>query len=247
MAQSHIGLDAEDENLEVSVQRTPTVLVLDTSGSMNRKTTSSDGNEKPKIDQLNNGLDLFRNEVLQQDNAADRVDVALVEFGSDATVHQDFTNIQDWSPPKLDADGSTPMGEAIKKAIDLSEDVKDFYHQEGISYTRPLIWLLTDGKPTDMNEGDSDWTEVTEQLHVGTRDNHFLFLAMGVNGAEMDTLQSLVDGTNRPALEMQEGMFSEYFEFISNSLEAASREEGMADELGDTDQLQEFVQTDTDE
>lgn len=127
-------------------------------------------------------------------------------------------------------------------AIDMTEDVKSFYAEEGIPYNRPIFWLLTDGKPTGMNEGDSKWDQVQEQLRRGTADNHFELFAMGVGEADMDTLNALVEPTNRPALKIKEGMFAEYFAFLSNSLEDASQEEGTPDQVGETDDLQEFIE-----
>lgn len=238
----NVSLDPEDENIDVTVDRTPTVLILDTSGSMSEESVGPDGAQKENIERLNEGLEFFRTEVLDQEHASVRVDVGLVEFGGTARIRKDFTHIQNWTPPTLKASGRTPMGEAIELAIDMTEDVKSFYAQEGIPYNRPLFWLLTDGKPTDMNEGDRKWEQVQEQLRRGTEDKHFELFAMGVGKADMDTLNALVEPTNRPALKVKEGMFAEYFRFLSNSLEDASEEEGTPEQVGDIDALKTFTE-----
>lgn len=239
----NVGLDPTDENLEVTVERTPTVLILDTSWSMRSESTTAKGETKKDIDQLNEGLEMFKGEVLEKEHAATRVDVGLVEFGGqNATVKEDFTNIESFNPPTLSASGQTPMGDAIEKAIDMAEEVKTFYGDEGISYTRPLLWLLTDGAPTDMNEGDAMWDQVQRQLEVGAENDHFVFFAMGIGDADMKTLENLVEPTNRPALKIKEGMFKEYFEFLSNSLEDASAEEGTLEQAGDPEKLKQFTQ-----
>lgn len=237
----NVSLDPEDPDVDVTVDRTPTVLILDTSRSMNRESVGAGGESKKNIDRLNEGLELFRDEVLEKEHASVRVDVGLVEFGGNAEIREDFTHIKNWSSPTLSASGTTPMGKAIELAIDMTEDVKSFYADEGIPYNRPIFWLLTDGNPTDMDEGDGKWDQVQQQLLHGTAESHFELFAMGVGEADMETLNALVEPTDRPALKIKEGMFAEYFEFLSNSLEDASQEEGTPDQVGDTDDLEEFI------
>jgi uncharacterized protein YegL len=91
---------------------------------------------------------------------------------------------------------------------------------------------------------DQMWDRVQKQLDKGTSDNHFLFFAMGVGGADMNTLSDLVSVTDWPALKIKEGMFKEYFQFVSNSLARASHPDS-----GDTvqlsqDKLDEITQID---
>lgn len=209
-------MSAEDDGLEPvdpTLERTPTVLILDTSNSM----TGS------RIDQLNDGLEYFDREISEHDHAEARVDLAIVTFGNGVTVEQEFTTFEGWDPPKLDAGGLTPMGEAIEKAVKLDEERKKEYRKNGISYNRPLIWLLTDGEPTDMDEGDQTWNRVQDMLEHGINENHFLFFAMGIGDeADMDTLNELVSMTDRDAEALEEGMFMDLFQTVSNSLQKQS-------------------------
>jgi uncharacterized protein YegL len=239
------GSELEAEGIEPQLEWTPTVLILDTSGSMGNKTETPDGQQRPKIDQLNDGLETFHQVVSGKEHANKRVDVAIVTFGGKVTVEQEFTPFNNWSPPTLNDSDNTPMGSAIERATDLVQERKDQYNEDGISYNRPLLWLLTDGKPTDMDEDDQTWNDIQTELEDGARENHFEFFAMGVSGANMETLNDLVkEPTGRPALKIKEGMFEEYFEFLSNSLETASDpNSGDSYEL-DQDKLGEFVQVD---
>lgn len=220
-------------------ERTPTLLLLDTSHSMGGETNTPQGERKKKIEQLNEGLRTFQEEVSDKEHAEKRVDVAIVTFGSSATVEQDFTPFQNWNPPTLDHSGKTSMGEAIQKGIDLVEQRKDSYKQEAVAYNRPLIWLLTDGKPTDMKPGGSTWKTVQDKLD---ENKAFEFFAMGVGGADMDVLNQLVEPTNKPALKIKEGMFEEYFKFLSNSLDTASDPDSGDNVEFDTEHLQQFAQ-----
>src|SRR5688572_16425 len=95
--------------------RCPCVLLLDVSFSM-------DGNP---IDELNNGLVAFREALQKDDLASLRVEIAIVTFGGQVTVHQDFVTANQFQAKKLSASGDTPMGEAIHLALDMLRQRKD--------------------------------------------------------------------------------------------------------------------------
>src|SRR5207245_4545551 len=103
-----------EERIEIANPQQPhcaTILLLDTSGSMSGE----------KISALNEGLKHFKDEVLHDELASKRVDLGVVTFGHSVSVIHDFSTIEDFEAPTLEAGGSTPMGEAISKAADLIE------------------------------------------------------------------------------------------------------------------------------
>lgn len=222
-------------------ERTPTVLLLDTSGSMKEEAETPQGERKPKITQLNEGLQTFKTEVSSKEHAEKRVDISVVTFGSEVNTVQEFTPFQNWEPRQLEAVGNTPMGEAIMEGIELIDQRKEAYRQDGIPYNRPLVWLLTDGVPTDFDNGDTKWSRIQNHLE---NEKEFEFFAMGVGEADMQFLNELVAPTGRPALKIKEGMFKEYFQFLSNSIEQVS-DPASGDEVQlDEKQLAKFTQVD---
>src|SRR5688572_22328956 len=115
--------------------RVPCVLIVDTSTSM----------QGPRISELNAGLQVYREELLADPLAAKRVEVAIVTFGGRVTRLVDFVTAAHFDPPKLQVIGGTPMGEAINVALDMIEERKNNYRENGIAYYRPWAFLITDG------------------------------------------------------------------------------------------------------
>jgi uncharacterized protein YegL len=61
------------------------------------------------IDELNQGLILFRDELAADSLATKRVEVAIVTFGP-VKIELDFVGAQSFQPPQLSVAGDTPMG-----------------------------------------------------------------------------------------------------------------------------------------
>src|SRR3954470_9296044 len=96
--------------------RCPVLLLLDNSISM----------RGAPINELNSGLQLFRDELFADSLAAKRVEVAIITFGP-VKVEMDFTGIQHFYAPTLSPAGDTPMGSAVEQGLELLRRRKDTY------------------------------------------------------------------------------------------------------------------------
>ncbi len=184
--------------------RCPCLLLLDVSGSM----------AGPPIAELNAGLRGFREELVADELAAKRVEVACVTFGGAVCVATNFEPAALFQPPWLRAAGETPMGEAILRATDLVRERKQQYRANGIPFYRPWILLLSDGAPTDA------WAEATARVHDGEASRSFAFFAVAVGGASLDVLRQV---SVREPLRLAELRFSRLFQWLSNSMRSVSR------------------------
>lgn len=194
--------------------RCPCVLILDTSQSMAGE----------PIDALNRGLHIFCAELLAAPLARKRVEAAVISFGSEVRVVQDFITVDRFQPPVLQAEGETPLCTAIVRALDLVERRKERYRANGVPYSRPWLFLITDGMP----QGDTlEMTrEAVQRLRAAEAAGKVTFYAVGVEGANMKLLERI---TVRPPMKLQGLRFSDLFAWLSASTARAATSAGMND------------------
>jgi uncharacterized protein YegL len=183
--------------------RCPCVLLLDTSGSMRGQ----------PVNELNEGIRVFKDELMADEMAAKRVEVAIISFGPVQTV-TDFQTADVFAPPVLQAQGDTPIGAAIEAGLNLLEQRKQSYRRNGIAYYRPWIFLITDGGPTDP------WQGAADKVKAGEAANHFSFFSVGVEGARFEVLAQI--GVREP-LRLKELRFRDLFIWLSKSLGSVSK------------------------
>ena len=213
--------------------RVPCVLLLDTSGSMaavvgdagptTGQTVMQDGQlynvvsgGRTRIDLLNEGLVTLKETLAADSLASRRAEIAIVTFGGTVTTLQDFVTAENFQPPRLHADGGTPMGQAIQVGLEMIVRRKATYRSAGVSYYRPWIFLITDGEP---DPGDQ-WKSAAAQVKQGEASKSFAFFTVAVEGANMDVLAQIA---SRPPAKLKGVNFREMFLWLSQSMQAVSQ------------------------
>ncbi|MCP5515768.1 MAG: VWA domain-containing protein [Verrucomicrobiales bacterium] len=204
----NIHLEDAIEFAENPEPRCPCVLVLDTSASM----------QGEAIEALNQGLVTFRENLIKDPMASRRVEVAVIAFDNEIRVVQDFITPDRFEPPRLTAQGQTFMGGAIQKALDLIQARKQQYRANGVAYYRPWAFLITDGEP--QGEPESVVQSAAQRLKNDETAKRVAFFAVGVEGANMETLGTLVV---RTPVKLHGLNFAEMFVWLSRSMEAIAQ------------------------
>ena len=187
--------------------RCPCVLLLDTSGSM----------EGARINALNQGLIAFRDNIIKDSLASRRVEIAIVTFNSQVRLVQDFLTMDQFQPPILVASGQTYMGSGIERALDLADARKKSYRDHGVSYYRPWVFMITDGKP----EGEA--VEIVQRaaarIKASEGNKGIAFFAVGVQDADMSRLAQI---SVRTPIKLEGLKFNEMFVWLSTSMQGVS-------------------------
>lgn len=191
-----------------SSQRTPCVLILDGSGSM----------AGAAIDEVNAGLQSLAAELASDTVARERVRLKVLRIGDDDRIHvmQDWTDAIDFQAPNIDANGSTPLGGALNLALDSIESEKQLMKSNGVTYTRPLVWMITDGAATD---GDV-WSAAAARCSAAIAGKQVAVFAVGTEGASFDQLRQMQGAV---VMQLKGANFKELFAFLSRSVSTASK------------------------
>jgi uncharacterized protein YegL len=187
-------------------RRLPAYLLLDVSGSM-----AGDA-----IAGVNAGVQFLVNELRSNPQALETVHLALITFGTTAQMAAPLTDLVNFTPPSLTADGATALGAALtmlNQSLD-SDIIPNSNFQKG-DY-RPLVFLLSDGDPTDHWRTPLQTLRSRKQTKIGT----FIALACG-KSVRQDVLKEIADVVLVMDTVTSDALQA-YFRWISASVGTAS-------------------------
>lgn len=193
---------------ENTSQRLPCVVVLDGSTSM------ANGGA---IDALNDGLRLLEQDLKADDVARQRVRILVLRVGApnDVEVVSDWADAIEFQAPEIEANGPTPLGAGVRRALDEIEAEKARYRDNGIPYNRPWLFVLTDGEPTDL-----DWAVAAGECRAAEEAGQVSVFCIGVGDANLDKLARF---SPRQPLRLKGLAFREFFLWLSRSARAGSK------------------------
>jgi uncharacterized protein YegL len=190
--------------------RVPVCLCLDTSGSM----------EGAPINELNEGVRIFYDAIREDETAMFSAEICIITFGEIHKLIQDFTNIDYHTViPTLNADGGTPMGEAVNLALDCLDSRKQKYKDAGVDYYQPWLVLMTDGEP---NGRESDFERAVHRTRELVEQKKLTVFPIGIGrGADMNTLSKF--SPKRSPLRLKGTNFKHFFNWLSQSVARTSQ------------------------
>lgn len=186
------------------MRRLPVYLLLDTSGSMYGE----------PIEAVKNGVQTLVSSLRQDPYALETAYLSVITFESSAQQITPLTELSAFQQPNLSAGGCTAMGEALAllaQKVD-TEVTKTTNDQKGD--WRPLVFILTDGEPTDdLNKGLTEFKKRKFGMVVAC--------AAGM-GANTNTLKQITENVVR--LDTADGeSIKQYFKWVSASISTSSK------------------------
>ena len=184
----------------------PLVLLLDTSTSM-----GCIAGARTKIELLNEAVARLREQMMKDEFAAARVDIAVVEFNDGARVVRDWVPLSQFDAPHLEATGMTAMGEGGNLAIDLVKERRRFYKQMGTPSYQGHVFMITDGAPTDDTSALEQ--RIADEEAKGPH-GKLRWFSCAVPGAD----EAFLAGLSKRKVAVEETDFGKLFDWIGQSI-----------------------------
>jgi uncharacterized protein YegL len=166
------------------------------------------------ISELQSGLELFAHELKNDDDASQKVQMLVIKCGGNADIIGDWIDAENFIPPALEANGGTPLGQAVRLASDEIEARKETYRNNGISYLKPWLFIISDGVPTDNYKGDA--ADLVSKEKAGK----FTTFPIAVEGADLSIMGEFAV---RAPQKLQGTEFKKLFQWISASVRVGSQ------------------------
>lgn len=198
-----------DVALGEGTRRLPIYLLLDCSYSMTGA----------PIQSVQLGVETFVRETTSDPSAQETVHVGVITFGGEAKKIDDgLVPIDDFTPPTLTANGGTPLGGAlIELQRSLDRDLKPNIVGQERGDWKPLVFILTDGEPTD------DWENPRQQILDRQKNGVVNVITVGCGpGINDENLKKIAIGP-RFNMDNNERSFREFFKWMTQSIKSVSR------------------------
>jgi len=194
-------------------RRLPVYLLLDTSGSM----------AGAPIQALRLGVEQFKKEVEGDSFAKESVYMGVITFGGEAEfVTKGLAPFEEFygelRTDSLVADGQTPLGQALWLLLEsLDKDVRSSVKGGEKGDWKPLIFILTDGEPTD------EWQEPRQVILNRTSKKVLNMTTVGC-GPRINE-QNLKDIAIGPTFKMDndDASFERFFQWVTQTVCVASK------------------------
>ena len=191
------------------VRRFPVYLLLDCSGSMSGAPIAA----------LQHGVEQFQQEIAADEFARQSACIAVITFDSGARmVTPGLVEIDKFQPPTLTASGSTSLGAAFQVLQQsLNTDIKSPVRGGEKGDYKPLVFILTDGGPTD------EWRTPRQMVADRQKQKVLNVITVGCgNGIDETTLKAIAIG---PAFRMDDSSasFAKFFKWVSQSVSTLSK------------------------
>jgi uncharacterized protein YegL len=170
------------------------------------------------IESVKTGIRALHSSLMGDPAAVENAYLSVITFDSSARQVVPLTEIAQFNPPDLQASGLTALGAALKTLMDCidAEVRKTTGEQKGD--WKPLVFILTDGNPTD-----DGWQARADELK-NKRLGNVIALACG-DQADSNQLKQVTESV-LVMKDMSPNAFSQFFKWVSASVKQTSAKVG---------------------
>jgi uncharacterized protein YegL len=192
------------------MRRLPIYLVIDTSGSM----------MGAPINAVNQGIQMVQAAVRSDPRALETACLSLITFDSNANQVVPLVDAGSFAAPTLQATGGTNLGAGLQLLSDaISREVATVSTGEQKGDWRPVVFLMTDGQPTDTG-----WQAAADALKA----RKLNVIACAAGHAADEQMLKRVTNTVVKLADTSEQSIREFFKWVTASIKAASASIGTA-------------------
>ncbi len=201
------------------MRKLPVYLLLDTSTSMRGE----------PINAVRDGLDLLVSTLRQDPYALETAYLSVIAFDTSAKQLVPLTELTEFQTPSIEANGATSLGEALSLTADCIRREVQRSDAETKGDWKPLVFLMTDGAPTDS------WQAGLKEFRAA-KPGMVICCAAGP-GADTKVLEEISEIV--VTLDTADGAtIASFFKWVSASITTSSRKIDLSkDEIGGIEEL----------
>lgn len=188
------------------VRRLPVYLLLDCSGSMVGE----------PIEAVKQGVKALLSELRGDPQALETAYLSVITFDSSARQIIPLTELMLFKEPDIQAGGATALGAALNVLIDC---IKNEVHKSTETQKgdwRPLVFILTDGSPTDIEEFNK-----AAKLLTTVKTANIIACAAG-SSANTSYLKQITENVLMMNT-LSAGDMAQFFAWVSGSIKMSSK------------------------